>query len=158
MLNKTPLGLSRTTACQGWLLSQSVHGHSSPHPAAAPAFLSSLSVPWLLAGTPGLQGFTSALPAPSLPCRLFPGQTLLPLRGVPRGRAADAQPLCHSLQRVSLQGRGVGEWKVMGKMEKECTLRVDTGCGAPCQPCSLCWGPGCIASHTTPPNSPPPTP
>lgn len=69
----------------------------------------SASVPWLLAGTPGLQGFTLALPAPSLPCRLLPGQTLLPLRGVPRGRAAEAQPLRHSLQRVSLRGRGLGE-------------------------------------------------
>ncbi|KAM9756996.1 DNA repair protein XRCC1 isoform 5-T5 [Dama dama] len=44
VLNKTPLGLPGTTACQGWLLSQGVDGHPSPRPAPAPAFLSCLRV------------------------------------------------------------------------------------------------------------------
>ena len=107
---------------------------------------------------PGTPGVHVGSPRPVSPLQTFSRANASSFTGSSQGTSGGRSDAMSQPSTGQSPGAGGGGWKVMGKMEKGCTLRVDTGCGAPCQPCSLCWGPGCIASHTTPPNSPPPTP
>lgn len=77
--------------------------HEHPCPAAGPALLSCLQMFcgfWLVPWNPR----SLILSLSPFPHRLLPGQTLLPVWGVPWGREAETQPLCYSLQWVSLHG------------------------------------------------------
>lgn len=73
---------------------------------------------WLLAGALKLQA-PHTWHLHHLSCRLLPGQTLLLVRRIPWGRAAEAQAICHSLQWVSLQGWGRGQRGIMLSCGKE---------------------------------------
>lgn len=102
---------TKNQALLGWLnCLSSLPRPSAPCPALLFCLCGSWLVPWHLRASPWL---FHHLP------RLLPGQTLLPVWRVPRGRAEDTQPLCHSLQWVSRWGWDWGEG----------VLSFEEGCG-----------------------------